>query len=189
MFRRIIDQNPSDDGAGNGLLGNIQFSRDYFDSRPGNELACTPDDDTPPDEAEMREFKTDHPKIILCEPIFTYGVIGRQGYPNAPGVTCDNIYPRISHRMETFGHNLLHEYTHWDKLLVDIVQGPFDIPGIEDVEADNGAYGCWAVRQLDRPQSQRNADSYAWLATKVFWTQTCFGTHGPLQEPRKEDNA
>jgi hypothetical protein len=88
--------------------------------------------------------------------------------------------------METFGHNLLHEYTHWDKLLYDIVEGPFGIPGIEDVEAPSGAYDCWAVRQLDRSQSQRNADSYAWLATEVWWTQTCFGTHGPFQEPLKD---
>lgn len=82
-------------------------------------------------------------------------------------------------------------YTHWDKLLVDIVEGPFDIKGIEDVEAPAGAYGFWVVRQLDRPQSHRNADSYAWLATEVWWTRTCFSSHGALQEPRKEkeDNA
>lgn len=184
-----MDNDPSGDGEGNARLGNIQFVSDYIDPRKGHDVACDPND---PTEAELRLFKTNNPKLVLCNEAFAYGVIGTKAYTGAPGVTCNTIYPRVSWRMETFGHNLLHEYTHWDKLLVDIFEGPFGIKGIEDVDPENtvaGPYGCWAVRQLDRPQSQRNADSYAWLASEVWWTQTCFSAHGYLQEPRREDNA
>ena len=84
--------------------------------------------------------------------------------------------------MVVFGTVVLHEYIHWDKLVSPVIEGPFGIDSINDE-----AYGFWNVRRLWQADARENADSYALLATEIFWVEACEQIHGPLQEPREED--
>lgn len=136
--------------------------------------------------AELRDFTLDNAKLILCPRLFEVGVIGKKSWPGAQGITCNTLYPRISWKMETFGHMLLHENTHWNKFLSPIMKGPFGFDGTEDVPFGSGPYN---VRRLSRNNARINGDSYAWLATEVWWTQTCHSSHGNFEEPEKQDNA
>jgi tRNA A37 N6-isopentenylltransferase MiaA len=85
--------------------------------------------------------------------------------------------------MNTIGFVLLHEYTHWETLM-----SPVMLPAFQEKATLDEAIGPWKVRQLTRHQATWNADSYAWLAQEIWWTQTCRGTHGPLEEPEEKDN-
>lgn len=177
VFRRIVDR---DDGQGHSLLGDIKFVADFFkedEDDPG--LTC--DDDS---QSELRDYETNNPRLIVCPNTFERGAIGRS-WPGAPGVICNTCYPRISYRMETLGHALLHEYTHWNKLMSPVTQVPFLIRAATD--QING-YGPWKVRQLSGRVARKNADSYAWLATEVWFTRSCARSHGALQEPTERDN-
>lgn len=161
-------------------MGDIVAVADYPNPDADDEKpAC----DTPKDLAELYKYDTDNPELIICPKSFTFGAIGKKSWPGAPGVNCDTIYPRISRKMETLGHNVLHEYMHWDKLMSPVIKGPFGVDGTEDID-----YGCYELRRITKSEAQRNADSYAWLATETFWTLTCEGSHGAFQEPLDVDN-
>lgn len=133
-------------------------------------------------QASLRQHDPDHPKLIFCEPdVFKFGAIA-QDYPGAHKVVCQTCYPRVSKRMEVFGTVVLHEYIHWEKLASPVLKGPFGLEFPDDVVC-----GCWDVRQLSKEDARDNADSYAWLATEVFWRYQCEGSFGPIQDPTEED--
>ena len=150
--------------------------KDYVNDEDG-ETSCIENT-----EAELREFETDKPKLVVCPLGLKLGAIGK-GWDGAPAVTCDTWFPRISRKMNTIGFVLLHEYTHWETLM-----SPVMLPAFQKKATLDEAIGPWKVRQLTRHQATWNADSYAWLAQEIWWTRTCRGTHGPLEEPEEKDN-
>lgn len=163
-------------------MKNVEFVADYPRKGDGR-LTC------PTDLAELRDYDTDKPKVILCPDVFHYGSIkGRNwpgdSWPGVPPVSCDTVYPRVSYKMLTLGHILLHEYTHWDSLISSATQTPFGINSIEDIR-----YGPYKVRYISEPEALENADSYAWLATEMFWRRECEGDHGALGDPGSSDNS
>jgi len=130
---------------GNTLLGQITISPDFPDA--DGDLTC----DDPETMAELRDWNTDNPTIVLCNPAaLGHGGIGKS-YGSVPAVQCDALDPRVSWKMETLGSILLHEYTHWLRLVT---------PPLSK-ETDDIAYGPSGVRALDKSQATDNADSYS----------------------------
>ena len=126
--------------------------------------------------AEMRDIDSDKPTIILCDPAgFGHGGIGK-GYNNVKAVGCDGFDDRVSWKMETLGSILLHEYTHWEKLVAP--------PLSEETDDLAGGYGPAGVRSLDKSKATNNADSYSWFATENLWTVICQKKYG---DPTKAD--
>ena len=99
--------NPSDpnnpDVTGSSKLGGISIVQDYADA--DGDLAC--DGQTM---AELRDWSTDNPKLVMCDPGFGHGGIGK-GYGSVPSVDCGFIGDQVNWRMDTIGSILLHEYT------------------------------------------------------------------------------
>jgi hypothetical protein len=89
--------------------------------------------------------------------------------------------------MVTIGMVLLHEYTHWDKLMAPVLPPNFSAKSILDY-----VYGAFMTRienELIAPELPIwNGDSYAWLANEIWWTQACVSSHGPLTPPLRGDN-
>ena len=68
--------------------------------------------------AEIRDSGTDHLRIIVCPRAgFGHGGINK-GYPGVPGIGCPTLDPRTSWEMDTLGASLLHEYVHFNKLVM-----------------------------------------------------------------------
>lgn len=168
---------PKDDGHGHGLLGDIEVVRDFKDKKDG-EFSCIGDT-----QAELRDYESDTPKLVVCPHGLTLGAIGKD-LGGIAAVTCETWWPRISSVMDTVGTVLLHEYTHWDTLMTPVM-----LPAFGEKAALDEARGPWAVRRLSRSEATWNADSYAWLAQEIWWTHTCRGNHkGPIEEPEEKDN-
>ena len=83
----------------------------------------------------------------------------------------------------TLGHIILREYMHWDKVPSPVTSPIWNFGHIEDV-----VYGPYDARRITHEQARRNSDTYAWLATEVFWRLTCEGSHGVLRGPWAKDN-
>lgn len=166
VFDKILGGDPNGDGYD--LLGKITISTDYKDS--DGDFAC--DGETM---AELRDWNTDKPKLVVCAKAgFGHGGIGK-GYNGVPTVKCGDFDPRLSWKMETLGSVLLHEYTHYLKLVV---------PPLSK-ETDDDAYGVKGSRDLDKSKATNNADSYSWFATEVLWTVIC---QKDYQDPIDEDD-
>jgi hypothetical protein len=144
-------------------------------------------------QSELRKYKTAAPELIICPKAFDKGTLGDNPWANVPKVKCDSCYPRISYKMETLGHTLLHEYTHWQTLMAPVVW-PFHIRAAVDMDNSGNrekGYGPWETTELrkeDKDSARKNADNYAWLATEVYWAQECIPKHGPFREATKRDN-
>ena len=166
VFNNILGGDPN--GQGSDLLSSITITPDYPDDN--GDLSC--DGETM---AELRDWNTDSPKIVVCDPAgFGHGGIGK-GYGTVTAVGCDSFDPRVSWKMETLGSILLHEYTHWPKLVA---------PPLSK-ETDDDAYGPYGVRQLDKNDATNNADSYSWFATENLWTIIC---QTDYQDPQPSDD-
>jgi hypothetical protein len=63
------------------------------------------------------------------------------------------------------------------------MKGPFGLDHTTDI-----AYGFFNVRYIDRWQARQNADSYATMASEMWWKLTCEARLGPLGEPGFRDN-
>jgi hypothetical protein len=125
--------------------------------------------------AELRDWDTDNPKLVVCARAgFGHGGIAK-GYSGVKEVECGGLDPRISWKMETLGSILLHEYTHFLKL----VSPPLA------KETDDVAYTPSRTRALDKTKATNNADSYSWFATENLWTLLC---HTQYQDPTVEDD-
>lgn len=155
MFSNISGGDP-ENPTGNDLLGKISIVTDYKDD--DGDYAC--DGDTM---AELRDYSTDNPKIIICKKAgFGHGGIAK-GYDGVDKVVCENFDPRMSWKMETLGSILLHEYTHYTKLVA---------PPLTK-ETDDPAYGVSGARAYDKSLATNNADSYSWFAIEVLWSVIC----------------
>lgn len=165
----ILGPNPND-GKGNDLIGSITIRPDYPDPNNNNVMSCRTSNDI----AELREWWTPNPQMVLCNAAFTHGGIGK-GYGllpiwpfGVPAVACGNFDPEVSWKMDTLGATLLHEYTHYLNLV-----GPPGGAGPLPRETDDIAYGPYNVRNMDKTQATKNGDSYNWFATENLWTVIC----------------
>jgi hypothetical protein len=93
--------------------------KDFKDDNDG-EMSCIENT-----QAELRDSETDNPKLVVCPLALKMGAIGK-GWSDAPAVTCGNLYPRISRKMDTIGFVLLHEYTHWETLMSPVMLPAFN---------------------------------------------------------------
>ncbi|KAJ5908336.1 hypothetical protein N7495_001018 [Penicillium taxi] len=128
---------------------------------PYHGYAC--DDQT---EAALADPHTGSPRLILCDrALEDYGGIEKD-YTGAPAVTCDSIGDTMSNRMATMGSTLLHEYTHWQSLMVPpLDMATTDMPN---------AYGAWGASHVQpKTDAIYNADTYSHYAMEVFWTNHC----------------
>lgn len=105
---------------------------------------------------------TNHPQIVICPLGFSQGGISK-GYADVEAVTCQTLGTTVSWRMSTLGATLIHEYTHWAKL----VSPPLP------KETMDVQYCPTGVRELGGKSALKNADSYSWFANEVFWTMEC----------------
>lgn len=155
VFKQIVG--PKDLRYGNSLLADFTVVKGS--KHKDGQLSCN----DPKVDAELLETDTDKPKLVVCPRAFTRGAFSGKGYPGAPVVTCDRCYPRISKQMETIGMILLHEYTHWDKLM-----SPALPPGFSATSTSDYSYGSFLTRLENKFIAPElaiwNGDSYAWLA-------------------------
>lgn len=163
-----MDDDPQTE-VGNALLSDMSIVVDYKDKK--GMLAC--DSETM---AELRDWSTPNPKLIVCAgPGFGHGGIGK-GYTNVDTVECGRFDDRVSWKTETLGSILLHEYIHFYNLVV---------PPLSK-ETDDPAYGVYDSRHMDKDEATNNADSYSWFATENLWTILC---HKEYQDPTEQDAA
>jgi hypothetical protein len=110
--------------------------------------------------AEIRDWDTDNPKLVVCAKCgFGHGGIAK-GYSGVKEVECGQLDSRVSWKMDTLGSILLHEYTHF----LMLVSPPLD------KEAEDESYGPTGVRALNKAKATNNADSYSWFANELLWT-------------------
>ncbi|KAL8736493.1 MAG: hypothetical protein Q9166_000285 [cf. Caloplaca sp. 2 TL-2023] len=118
----------------------------------------------------------DKPEITLCPNFFKKKaftmVKGAPDPDNDPAdyVRCEELQANghLSYLMETMGATLLHEYTHYNKLMKPIYN---------KATGDKG-YGAWEVyNNLNKP-----ADSYLYYALELFWTEVCHNNWLPPRE-------
>lgn len=187
VFDNILG-NPADesDPVGNTKLTQITVTTDYInDDFP--DYVC--DGAT---FAAMRNGLTDNPIIVICPSAFGHGGIGKsygeQGTDDyIDAITCQYFTQdstRVNWRMETLGAVFLHEYTHFQSLVV-----PPLAARTTDYEGENGGpegVGPYATRNLNHGYSVSNADSYTWLATENLWNVIC-GNNGPYGDPVEDD--
>jgi len=173
VFLNIMG-NPSDpskpDPTGSSKLGDISIVQDYPDA--GGDLAC--DGETM---AELRDWGTNNPKLVMCGPGFGHGGINK-GYNNVPEINCAYIGDRVNWRMDTMGSILLHEYTHFKNL----VSPPLS------KETDDDEYGPTGVRGMNKNKATNNADSYSWFANEALWSVLCTKSYGDPIAPEDDDD-
>ncbi|KYK56215.1 hypothetical protein DCS_08183 [Drechmeria coniospora] len=107
--------------------------------------------------------------LVICGSAFLYGGIGK-GYANAASLTCDMFdRPGMTlNAMLPLGGILLHEFTHYKKLLSPPLWS----------EAMDHAYAFKECRDLiNQPDPSRpalyNADSYTYFLLELFWSSAC----------------
>ncbi|KAF4445781.1 Metallopeptidase, catalytic domain [Fusarium austroafricanum] len=166
VFKAMVgDQYEDDDG--NPILGSITIVSDY--KNEDDEWACT--DDTM---AEIRDYDTKNPKIVVCPKTgFGSGGLGK-GYKGVEALRCSSFDDQVSTKMDSLGSVLLHEYTHWDLLVKGIFKN-----GTDDV-----GYGPYKCQHLPRKDKLKNADNYSWFANEVYWSSMCGVDYG---KPSKDD--
>ncbi|CAO2648682.1 Nn.00g079490.m01.CDS01 [Neocucurbitaria sp. VM-36] len=130
--------------------------------------------------------------LVLCPRAFNKkGVTAINGQdPQGPGsenhyLNCAAIGDNVSFRMNSLGMTLLHEYTHYNRMLESIFNAP--IIDQEDAAGNPIGYGPVQVRTLDKTLAKLNADSYAYFASEALWTVLCQKDYGdPV--PGQDDN-
>lgn len=112
--------------------------------------------------AVLREYNNRFPKMIVCP----------AGFRQTPllSISCDTLGEDVSDAMESLGASILHEYTHYTKLISPPLAG----------SSTDDQYG-WYNSQAFAPyaESLQNADSYAWFAIEAYFTIKCHRNFGP----------
>ncbi|KAI4109895.1 MAG: hypothetical protein L6R37_000244 [Teloschistes peruensis] len=179
--KQVYEAVAGDCGTGNGMLSHIHVQATDID----------PPDCRDTTVAFLHERHSDRPILILCN--FNYG----KPYTTNYGVTgnllatCDEVTAsgHVGYAMYTRGATFLHEYLHFQKLVNHIYGGRT----IDDQLLYQGqrkvAYGPHATYDnLNKKFLARiNADSYAWYALQVFWTQVCNFNFAPPREGLDDD--
>jgi len=120
--------------------------------------------------AELRDYKTAYPKMILCDAASTHGGIGKSygtiPVPpfGVPAVGCNKFDKEVSWKMDTLGATILHEYTHYMALMA---------PHPLLKETADVAYGPHGVQHMQKKHALYIGDSYNWFATENLWTNLC----------------
>ncbi|CAJ2501536.1 Uu.00g043890.m01.CDS01 [Anthostomella pinea] len=130
-------------GEGSDKLGDVKIKPDSLG------LACT----EPSEMMATRGFDTDAPDIIVCANTFAHSGI-EKGYdkPKVQAINCDYIGNRVSWKMATLGSSLLHEYTHFTKLVVP--------PLVKETEDNDTHYGPSGARAIPKARALQTAVSY-----------------------------
>lgn len=166
---------PDTQRNGNSLLADIKVVKD---SVINGRLSCAKDTTN----SELIDYNTDSPDLVICPRAFEMSAIGGNGSPDNPVATCAACYPKISVKMWTIGAVMLHEYTHWYKLMSPVMKPAFKNEGTKD--RANGPFNTRLANGfITAEKATSNADSYAWFASEVWWTQACVKSHGPLTAP------
>jgi len=115
--------------------------------------------------------------MIMCDRVFTHGGINKSygSIIKVPAVTCKSNGKEMSWRMETMGATILHEYTHFQKLMV---------PRALRQETDDIEYGPYKAQHMDKKEALKNADSYNWFASENYWTITCNTRYHSASRPK-----
>lgn len=117
----------------------------------------------------MRPIGDFKEELVLCPLFFELGIIDKnrgpaeRQWPGAPDVSCDTIGKFIDAKMEIMGHALIHEYTHLDVLVKPVV----------GKHVTDYFYDPAKTRKLEKEKATTNAESYAWFATELFWSNLC----------------
>ncbi|KAL8953336.1 MAG: hypothetical protein Q9222_000798 [Ikaeria aurantiellina] len=154
--------------------GNVMLSKlliqttDYTNSCNDDTLAFTEDEDT------------DSPFIVLCPRAFRKKafttLMGAPDPKNDPEryLRCDELTANghVSYLMNSLGATLLHEYMHYDMLMLPVYNKPIID---QQLNEDQWAYGPWTVyNNLNKALLVRlNADSYTYYALETFFTHVC----------------
>ncbi|KAJ5587092.1 uncharacterized protein N7459_002857 [Penicillium hispanicum] len=158
VFENITGSDQNFDN-GNPLLGHIRIVEDYLED---GDQVCEGDDDW----GELRLWETDYPNMVVCPPAFGHGGINK-GYDGVAAVTCASIGNSMSWRMETLGSFEIHEFTHFEKLVV---------PPLPEETSDD-YYGILGARKAGRDgKCLEVADCFMWVAIEVYWTVNCART-------------
>lgn len=169
--------------SGNSVLADIIVVKD---SLVDGELSCIGANGDVTN-SELLDYDKDKPQLVICPHAFMMSAIGGKGSSDNPVATCASCYPRISSKMWTIGAVMLHEYTHWYKLMSPVMKPAFDVRGTKD-----RVYGPFKTRiangLITAEKARSNADSYTWLANEIWWSQVCVSSHGPLAAPLMGDN-
>lgn len=155
MFNNILGGPTSDRGSS--LLRSITIVRDYRDPETGR-YHCT---------RRSRQAVFDDkspPEMIICPVAFTYAGGIDKAYRDVAAVTCDTVGYEVSKRMNTMGSTILHEYTHFTRLVV-----PPLTAATEDYE--NKLHQLKVIARTG--DAVYNAESYAQFANEAFWTLKC----------------
>lgn len=157
VLTKILGSYPTQN-PGNPLIKDVRVVADYKDS--SGQLGC--DGYTM---AELRDWWSDNPKMIICDGAgLNHGGI-RKGYTNVKAIDCGSLDHEVSWKMDTLGATILHELTHWHKLVVP--------PLKKETDDEDNYYGCKGARDLPKAQSTNVADQYNWFATELLWTMSC----------------
>lgn len=110
--------------------------------------------------AELRGHDRIKAEMIICPIAFKF--------PRLVTNRCEKLGNKISYRMVSLGMVLLHEYTHWNRL----------VTGALPKYTEDLAYAPKFLKEkdgskLERSLAKGNADSFAWLLTEVYWGQKC----------------
>ncbi|KAJ5587785.1 uncharacterized protein N7459_003550 [Penicillium hispanicum] len=149
--RQVYQNILGDDNTGGNRLSSITVVNDF--PLPGtNHYACT----NPHTGAVLRYYTYNRPKMIICPAGLQLPALG--------SVQCATLQGQMSNQMDTLGASILHEYTHFRRLVV---------PPLTK-ETDDLVYGFADSESIgNTPHAKNNADNYAWFATEAFWTSHC----------------
>lgn len=130
--------------------------------------------------AEIRKYESDKPEIIICERAgLGHGGI-RKGYSGVHAIDCGYLENKVSWKMETMGSIILHELTHWKKLVSP--------PLKKETDDDENYYGPKGSRDLPNKAEATNiADQYSWFAAELLWTMSCGKDYADPDKKSDED--
>ncbi|KAK5115808.1 hypothetical protein LTR85_009402 [Meristemomyces frigidus] len=138
--------------------------------------------------AQTLDPKTDNPQMILCADGLAHpaaNIAFDSLDPAGPiARVCAFLDPRTSWKMLTLGGILLHEYTHFESLVVP----PLASEAVDVTPTFQFVYGPIQVQAIaSQSFAPTIADSYAWFALESFWSATCGTTFGFSQTGDDQD--
>ncbi|KAJ5601370.1 hypothetical protein N7510_010904 [Penicillium lagena] len=174
VFNNILGE--STPPTGSDLLSSIEVVKDYKDPETGK-YHCI--------KRKRQALFYDNPnkpELIICPVAFTSTGGIDKAYDNVAAVTCDTVGDILTKKMDTMGSTILHEYTHFTKLVV-----PPLASATEDHE--NKLHQLHVIAKTGL--AVENAESYTQFANEAFWTIKCarwFDAADPYAESSSEED-
>ncbi|KAI9759839.1 MAG: hypothetical protein M4579_002046 [Chaenotheca gracillima] len=160
VFQNMVSPADHDASTGADIFATIQIDADdYLSTKPCDKTAV----------AYTNNWVTQPTQMHFCDS----NVRNAYAFPDLSEITCDKLGPTVSDKMLSLGgYALLHEVSHFNK----VSQGPITPFNQPQNEVGDYGYGPQKTRQLLQEPSDRvvaNADSYAWFANEVYWSNKC----------------